>query len=123
VTTATIAPSALGRARAPRSARATAGSGRALRLTRRGRLAVVLAALLSAVLGSSLFGSSLAAGPGSRPVQRTVTVAPGETLWQVAARVAPHADPRLIVTEIEQANHLAGPQVFGGQQLRVPPAN
>ncbi|MBV9291761.1 MAG: LysM peptidoglycan-binding domain-containing protein [Frankiales bacterium] len=116
MTTATIA-------RFPASGpvrRVSAGS--ALRLTRRGRLAVVLAALVSAVLGSSLLGSSQAAGPGSRPAQRTVTVQPGESLWQVAVRVAPHADPRLIVTEIEQANHLAGPQVFGGQQLRVPPA-
>jgi Tfp pilus assembly protein FimV len=94
---------------------------RPARLTRRGRLVVVLGVLVAAVLGLSVVaGSSQASRTSPHPVRHTVTVQPGETLWQVSARVAPHADPRLIVAEIEQANHLAGPQVFGGQQLLVP---
>jgi LysM repeat protein len=49
-----------------------------------------------------------------------VTVQTGETLWQLAARVGPHADPRLVVAEIQRLNHLSGAAVYAGQQLRVP---
>ena len=64
------------------------------RLTRRGRLAVVLMVLAFLVLAGFTLGrvSSQAAGP-SRPLP-TVTVHTGETLWQIAARVAPQADRR-----------------------------
>ncbi|MBV9290818.1 MAG: hypothetical protein JO222_00080, partial [Frankiales bacterium] len=65
MTTATIARFPADRARvAPVAAASPAGrasAGSALRLTRRGRLAVVLFALVSAVLGFSLLGSSQAA--------------------------------------------------------------
>jgi Tfp pilus assembly protein FimV len=62
--------------------------------------------------------SSQAAGP-SRPLP-TVTVHPGETLWQIAARVAPQDDRRVLVLQIEQLNHLDNGRVAAGQQLRLP---
>jgi LysM repeat protein len=82
---------------------------------------VVAVTLLLLVLGLWTTGQSSAAS-GSAPLARptTVTVQTGETLWQLAARVAPHADPRLVVAEIERLNHLSGPAVYAGQQLRVP---
>jgi LysM repeat protein len=81
---------------------------------------VVATALLLLVLAGVTIGrvSSQAAGP-SRPLP-TVTVAPGETLWQIATRVAPHADRRLVVAEIEQLNGLKDGRVVVGQQLRLP---
>jgi hypothetical protein len=97
-----------------------AGSG--VRLTRRGRAAVVLLMLLVLVVGGFTLGraSSQAAGPQvSRPLP-TVTVAPGETLWQIAARVAPQADRRALVAQIETLNHLSGGHVVAGMQLRLP---
>jgi LysM repeat protein len=54
---------------------------------------------------------------------RTVTVQAGDTLWTVAERVAPHMDPRLVVAQIQSANHLRSPQLLAGMQLLVPRSN
>jgi Tfp pilus assembly protein FimV len=94
-----------------------------VRLTRRGRLIVVLTMMALLVAAGLVLGhgSSQAAGRGSAAAtSRTLTVRPGETLWAVAARIAPHSDPRLVVADIESRNHLAGVEVRAGQQLRVP---
>ena len=90
------------------------------RLTRRGRLVVVLLALLLLVVAGFTLGrvSSQAAGP-AKPLP-TVTVHTGETLWQIAARVAPDVDRRALVLQIEQLNHLRDGRVVAGQQLRLP---
>ncbi len=92
-----------------------------VRLTRRGRIAVVaLLMLILVAAGLSLgHGSSQAAGR-HHPIQHTVTVEAGETLWSVAARIAPHADPRLVVADITSLNDLATAVVEPGQQLIVP---
>lgn len=92
------------------------------RLTRRGRTVVVLVAFVLLVVGVSLGQASSQAASAGRAKPRTVTVQPGETLWQLAARTAPQSDPRLVVEQIERANSLSGAQVFAGQQLVVPPA-
>ena len=90
------------------------------RLTRRGRLAVVLLTLLLLVLAGFALGrvSSQAAGP-AKPVP-TVTVHAGETLWDIATRVSPHADRRALVAQIEALNGLPTGRVVAGQQLRLP---
>jgi LysM repeat protein len=83
---------------------------------------VIVLALLAAVIVvlSSAGRPTEAAGHGPRTQPVTVTVQTGETLWQLASRVAPKVDPRLVVAEIERLNALAGPTVYAGQQLRVP---
>jgi Tfp pilus assembly protein FimV len=94
-----------------------------IRLTRRGRLMIVLALMGLMVLAGIVLGhgSSQAAGHGSvAATSRTLTVQPGDTLWSVAARIAPHSDPRLVVADIESRNRLTGGQIRAGQQLRVP---
>ena len=93
-----------------------------VRLTRRGRLTVVAGVLGLMVVGFSATGHVASQAASSAGVQhaRTVTVQPGESLWAVAVRVAPHADPRLVVARIAQINHLSGAQVVAGQQIRVP---
>jgi Tfp pilus assembly protein FimV len=90
------------------------------RLTRRGRVMVVLLVLAALVVGGFVLGrvSSQAAGP-AKPLP-TVTVHAGETLWDIAARVAPHADRRALVGEIESLNGIPGGRVAAGQQLRLP---
>jgi hypothetical protein len=92
-----------------------------LRLTRRGRIALVLTVMLIALIAGFTLGhgSSLAASR-AHTAPRTVVVEPGETLWSVAARVAPHDDPRLVVATIESLNHLSTPTVEAGEQLIVP---
>lgn len=50
----------------------------------------------------------------------TVTVAPGDTLWDIAGSRYPDADVRQTVYEIEQLNGLSGPAIRPGQHLRLP---
>jgi hypothetical protein len=111
-----------GRARAIVGGRARASQDGRVRLTRRGRLVVVLAVLALLVVGFSATGHVASQAASSAGVQhaRTVTVAPGESLWALAERIAPHADPRLVVDRIIQINHLAGARILAGQQLVVP---
>jgi predicted Zn-dependent protease len=94
----------------------------AVRLTRRGRVVVVFATLMLLVIAGFTLGraSSQAAGPSAHRPLPTVTVAPGETLWQIAARVDPGADRRALVDQIEALNHLHDGRVVAGQQLRLP---
>jgi hypothetical protein len=92
-----------------------------LRLTRRGRLVTAVAALL--IAGLTLVGVTSRAGalretaplPASAPAQ--VVVAPGETLWSIAHRVAPDRDPRTVVAGIQRLNGLPTPDVRAGQTL------
>jgi hypothetical protein len=92
-----------------------------LRLTRRGRIVLVLFVMLLLVIAGFTLGhgSSQAAGRHHH-VQHTVTVEAGESLWAVAARIAPHVDPRVVVADIQSLNHLATPSVVPGQQLLIP---
>jgi len=92
-----------------------------VRLTRRGRIVLVLFVMLLLVVAGFTLGrgSSQAAGH-QRHVAHTVTVEAGETLWGVAARIAPHDDPRLVIADIQSLNHLATPSVVPGEQLVIP---
>ena len=91
-------------------------------LTRRGRVAVVLAFLGVLLAGGFVLGHapSQAAGRTHPLAPRTITVQSGETLWSVAERIAPRVDPRLVVAQIQQLNHLHSPQLLAGMQLVVP---
>ena len=96
-------------------------------LTRRGRLAVlvmVLVFLSAGVVASvGMVGGAQGAGAdGGQVVRtRTVTVAPGETLWEIAARVDSQADIRATVEEIARLNGLASAgDLEMGQSLVVP---
>ena len=100
---------------------------RPVRLTRRGRVVVLLTLLvllmLAFVLGRA--GSSLAAThrPGQAAAAQTAaqtTVHPGESLWAVARRVAPDQDPRAEVLRIRELNHLGSGAVQPGQLLILP---
>ena len=50
----------------------------------------------------------------------TVVVAEGDTLWSVAQRVAPDADPRTVIAAIMTVNGLESPSIQAGQVLRLP---
>jgi len=69
------------------------------------------------------FGSaSDAAGPGTLlpAAESTITVTAGDTLWSLAERVDPDADPRDLIAAIMTLNGLSSPAVQPGQVLRVP---
>jgi hypothetical protein len=95
-----------------------------VRLTRRGRVVVTLVMMIGLVFAGFTLGrgASQAAGHGHQ-ARHTVTVEAGDTLWSLAARVAPHADPRDVVDEITAFNHLSSVVVQPGERLLVPVAS
>ena len=97
-----------------------------LRLTRRGRIVVaVAAALLLAALSLVIAASAQATNHPLPPRAAQqgltqVTVRPGQSLWSVAESADPHADTRVVIQQIIELNGLTGNVVFTGQRLWVP---
>ena len=94
------------------------------RLNRRGRLARTFVVLSLAVVLASVFGLKAGAGTtdavGAPTSFIDVTVAPGDTLWSLAARMADGADVRAMVDEISTVNSLASAELQAGQKVRIP---
>lgn len=92
-------------------------------LTRAGWAALAAAACATLALG---IGRAWAEGDAARtPAVSTsgyeaITVEPGDTLWDIAARRYPNSDVRARVFDIERANGLSGPVIMEGQRLEVP---
>jgi LysM repeat protein len=91
-------------------------------LTRRGRLARTFVVLSLTVVMAAGFASKSGAGQveaSTAPSYEIVVVAPGETLWSVAAAYAT-GDVQGLVNDIREANNLTGFDLQAGQRLRVP---
>jgi Tfp pilus assembly protein FimV len=97
---------------------------RPVRLTRRGQLVVLLAAVVLLVVafsvGRTASHADTAAPAG--PALTQTTVQPGDTLWSVALRIAPDNDPREVIDQIRRINHLETAGLRAGQQLLLPVA-
>ena len=96
-----------------------------LRLTRRGRVVIaVAAALLVAALSLVIAASAQATNhpQSSRGAQHLiqVTVRPGQSLWSEAENADPGADTRAVIQQIVELNGLTGDVVTAGQRLWVP---
>jgi len=92
---------------------------------RRRRTVAIVGAALVAVLMSPL--AAAAVRPVQAPVpaplaQRTVVVQAGDTLWSIAQRVRPGADPRETVAWIQDANDVDAGGLQVGRSLVVPAA-
>ena len=91
-------------------------------ITRRGRLARTFVVLSLTVVMAAGFASQSGAGQveaSTAPSYEIVVVAPGETLWSVAAAYA-SGDVQGLVNDIREANNLTGFDLQAGQRLRVP---
>ena len=91
-------------------------------ITRRGRLARTFVVLSLTVVMAAGFASQSGAGQveaSTAPSYEIVVVAPGETLWSVAAAYST-GDVQGLVNDIREANNLTGFDLQAGQKLRVP---
>ena len=91
-------------------------------ITRRGRLARTCVVLSLTVVMAAGFASQSGAGQveaSTAPSYEIVVVAPGETLWSVAAAYST-GDVQGLVNDIREANNLTGFDLQAGQRLRVP---
>jgi nucleoid-associated protein YgaU len=111
-----------GRGRPARPRPCAATGDPPLRLTRRGRLVVLLVVLGLAYVALTMVSAPAASTGQVRHVRaHTVVVTPGETLWDIARSVAPESDPRDVVAEIVDLNSLTDPGAIRvGQPLDVP---
>jgi len=89
-----------------------------MRLTRRGRLAILVLAALIVVLPGSW--RAVAGADVQGPSTVAVTVQAGDTLWGIASEVDPGADPRALIAEIREINGLTQAGLVPGQVLVVP---
>ena len=93
-----------------------------MRLTRRGRVVLVLAFLGLALALMVPFGGWATAtltGGTPEPV-RVVEVQPGDTLYGIAGDLAKPGQIREMVHRIQELNSLPGGQITEGQKLAVP---
>jgi hypothetical protein len=90
-----------------------------VRLTRRGRL-VVLGAALVATLGLGVVWASGSVATDHAERTHVVVVHTGQTLWDISAQVAAGGDVRATMSHLEQINHLDSTVLQAGQHLRIP---
>lgn len=95
-----------------------------LRLTRRGRAVLTMLVALPIVIGAMVFalngGGAAATGEQAHVTFHYVTVQSGDSLWSVASRIAPNADPRDVIADLVNLNGLSSAVVTPGQQLAIP---
>ncbi|WP_424185163.1 hypothetical protein ACOBQX_25175 [Actinokineospora sp. G85] len=91
---------------------------------RRRPIPAVLLLGLAAVVAAAVYGLGLFAGamsgPDVPPTTTVVRVGPGESLSELAQRMAPGHDPEAVVAKIRELNRLPGGAVRNGQPLTVP---
>src|SRR5262249_48268634 len=90
-----------------------------VRLTRRGRIVVLVALLTLAVGLVALVGAPGQAANPADPAPTTV-VAPGDTLWSVAERCVPGRDRFRAIDEIRRLNGIRDYTIHPGQRLILP---
>jgi hypothetical protein len=83
-------------------------------------LAVLLGVWFGAGALSDLRRPPLAVLPGSVkiPGGYRYVARPGDTLWSIASKLQPGADPRVLVAKLEQQLH--GAQLAVGDELKLP---
>lgn len=110
-------------ARPAQAVRATRPAAGPVRLTRRGRLVVLVAALLVAfAIGVfvTAAGSVATQEAGTPEPTRILQVSSGDTLWEISAELAEDGDVRGMMARIEQLNALDSAVLQTGQRLVVP---
>jgi uncharacterized integral membrane protein len=95
-----------------------------LRLTRRGRAVAIALVASGLVLAAVIFGLGAGGAVATRQAGTAnfeyVTVGAGQSLWDLAADVAPEADAREFAAQVASLNNLDGSTIQPGQRLAIP---
>jgi hypothetical protein len=93
-----------------------------LRMTKRGRAVLLTVIAVPLVAIAVFFGISAggATATSSSTPLTTITVPAGESLWQIAAQVAPHADRQTFIADVVAVNQLGSVTIQPGQTLKIP---
>lgn len=93
-----------------------------LRLTRRGRLTILVAAMLFVLAGAIFLGTSSVASNEASSAQQTevIMVGYGETLWGISSDLAEDGQVRDMMRQIKELNTLDSSMLLAGQQLHIP---
>jgi len=113
----------VGQFRTPIAVRTARPAAAHVRLTRRGKAAVLALAIVAiSILAIALGPSSTATNEIGTPQDTTtVKVLPGHTLWQIAAAANPDGDIRATVDEIVELNSLPNASALQmGSEIAVP---
>jgi nucleoid-associated protein YgaU len=92
----------------------------ALHLTRRGRVVGLLLLLAVLTVAFSVGRVTATALSSARAGGAEVVVERGDTLWSIAERIDPDADPRSVSADLMSVNGLVTPSLEVGQHLRLP---
>ena len=77
-------------------------------------------AVCLAVIGLAILSNAGSGAPTVPDRTAVIRVEPGESLTELAQRVAPHSDPAAVVDRIRQLNALTDSSLRPGQPLTVP---
>lgn len=95
-----------------------------LRLTRRGRVVFATLAAVPLVIAALIFGlgagGAVATQDAASDSLTWVTVDGGQSLWDLAAEIAPTEDPREFAAQVAAFNQLDGAVIQPGQRLAIP---
>jgi hypothetical protein len=96
-----------------------------LRLTRRGRAVFTGLAIVPLVIAGLVFGlgagGAVATNDAATDSLTWVTVDAGQSLWDIAADVAPAEDPREFAAQVAAFNQLDSAVIQPGKELAIPP--
>ena len=108
-------------ARRPAPARKVNDAGVAHPSVQVGQLArLIVAVIMTLIVVGGLSWLGQATNPGIPERTSMIRVGAGETVWDVASRVAPRSDQRAVVERIRQLNGMRDAAVWPDQQLLVP---
>lgn len=84
------------------------------------RTATVVAVATLAVIGLVNGQAATATNDQAKADFTYVTVLAGQSLWQIAADVAPNEDPRDFIADVVSLNALTSAEVVPGQRIALP---
>ena len=93
-----------------------------LKMTRRGRAVLLVIVAIPLVILALVIGARASSATATHESGHltSITVGTGQSLWQVATKIAPQSDPRDVIADIMSVNQLDSAAVYPGEKLNIP---